>query len=198
MITTDLNNRELGRIARLHVKCLPGNILPMLGPAYLASFYQFTALSDLEEVLAYNDDDPLIKGVCVITSSAGTLFKRAIKGTFSKFLTAFAVKFLTSFRFQKICFLFLKDMLTGKAQTYDPQIAFIFVDPAYQGQGIGSHLLTEAEKVLADKGFNDIYVKTLSDPQNSAVSFYLKQGFAEHQSLNLAGNKYSILKKELA
>lgn len=194
MISTDLSNRELGKIARLHIKCLPDDILPMLGSAYLTAFYRFISTSDIEELAVFKDEDSVIKGVCIITKSSETLFKRAIKNTTSAFFAAFIKKLIISFAFQKTCFSVMREIRKNKV--FDPQIAFIFVDPASQGQQIGSQLILHADTYLVNQGFDCIYAKTLCDNNAKAIDFYLKNGFDHFEKIEFAGKNYYLLQKK--
>ena len=53
----------------------------------------------------------------------------------------------------------------------------LFVDPGYQGQGIGSRFLQMIEEDIKKRGLAGIFLQTDSD--KPSYNFYLKRGFNE-------------------
>ena len=59
-------------------------------------------------------------------------------------------------------------------------IYWLAVDPSFQGKGIGSVLITEAEHTMADRGCRSVFLDTSSkDAYKKARNFYRKQGYQE-------------------
>lgn len=61
------------------------------------------------------------------------------------------------------------------------QIEPLMVDPDKKGQGIGSALLQEAEKVAKEKGIHKLWLETGQDWK--AKDFYLKHGYTVRADL---------------
>jgi GNAT superfamily N-acetyltransferase len=61
------------------------------------------------------------------------------------------------------------------------QIEPLMVDPDKKGQGIGSDLLQEAEKIAKEKGIHKIWLETGEDWK--AKEFYLKHGYTVRADL---------------
>jgi GNAT superfamily N-acetyltransferase len=69
------------------------------------------------------------------------------------------------------------------------KLRFFIVDPAYQGQGIGNRLLSEAITFCKDRGYKRVYLSTVAG-LNAARHLYEKVGFRlsdEKNSSHLTG-----------
>jgi GNAT superfamily N-acetyltransferase len=57
-------------------------------------------------------------------------------------------------------------------------LAWFAVDPAYQGKGYGSRMLSEIEKLAVSMGYKKFFVETYDNPVfDKARSFYRARGF---------------------
>lgn len=192
-----LGESDLKRIACLHLESLPEDILPMLGKYYLRCFYRFMSRSDQEKIFLIRSNDSLIHAICVLTFSSDTLLKRSIIKTLPCFLFFFSLKIIISIEFRRIVFSILKDSCGTKIDGLDPQITFIFTDPASRGNKLGATLLKMVEDYLKSGRYKELYVKTLDHPENRAAEFYKNNGFGFMKKMAYAGRDYLILKKEL-
>jgi len=73
---------------------------------------------------------------------------------------------------------FLNDKIIGSgrghfAESKRAQIRWMAVDKEFQGKGIGSKLLKELEKILFNKGAEEIFLKA----RERAVNLYKRQGY---------------------
>lgn len=68
----------------------------------------------------------------------------------------------------------------------------LFVDPDFEGRGVGAALLRTAEDWLFAKGCNDISLTTGTDPQNRAHGFYEMHGW--HCTGDVQGDEVEYIK----
>ncbi len=66
-------------------------------------------------------------------------------------------------------------LLSGEKVNGALEIFSIFVDRKFRGKGLGTRLVSAAEKHCGDSGIKWIYVSTTLD--GTAIDFYLKSGF---------------------
>ncbi len=72
--------------------------------------------------------------------------------------------------------------IPGSAHSYD--LYWIVVDPALQGKGLGRRLLSESERIMAERGARRIYADTSSRPQYEPTrAFYLACGYRQEAFL---------------
>ncbi|WP_409293072.1 GNAT family N-acetyltransferase [Peribacillus sp. SCS-37] len=76
------------------------------------------------------------------------------------------------------------------------EVKYLFIEDEKRKSGLGRRLLSEAEKVAAEKGCTYIKLDTLSF---QAFDFYRKMGYQEYGRIENAGGKFShhYLKKDL-
>jgi ribosomal protein S18 acetylase RimI-like enzyme len=66
--------------------------------------------------------------------------------------------------------------------SYD--LYWIAVDPAWQRRRLGSRLLTETERLIAEHGGQRVYIETSGRPQyRSTRGFYLRHGYVQEAEL---------------
>ena len=189
-----LTNDELREIARLHLRALPGDILPQLGAWYLTFFYKYLGKSPFEKIIAARDENNQIKGACALSFSQSNLMRRVLKHTFLPLVLAGLKASCTSWAFLKTAFLVLAG---SPPKDSSANITYIFVDPDYASRGLGRQLLSEAEKEARQAGHRSLSVKTSSQGDNRALDFYKQNGFLERTSLVFAGRPYKILEKAI-
>jgi len=75
----------------------------------------------------------------------------------------------------------------------EAQIRSISIEPHWEGKGIGSIVLSELEKIVAEKGARRIIIHA----RNSAIKFYKKNGYKEVEpSYTLFGEiKHTLIEK---
>lgn len=62
-----LSKADIRRLADLYCQSLPGDILPMLGVAYVRCFYSAIARFKSEQVLVARDTENEIQAACIIS-----------------------------------------------------------------------------------------------------------------------------------
>lgn len=68
--------------------------------------------------------------------------------------------------------------LLGQVVVVDDWIVFLVVNPNYRGKGIGSELLTKAEKVIFDKGEKVANLHPQKEFQDKLIPWYEKMGYS--------------------
>ncbi len=69
-------------------------------------------------------------------------------------------------------------------------IGRVVVLPEYRGKGLGRRVVTEAEKWLAELGFNDIIIES----RDVAVGFYEKLGYKTEGGSVIHGDTFDCIK----
>jgi ribosomal protein S18 acetylase RimI-like enzyme len=77
--------------------------------------------------------------------------------------------------------------LTGKTYWQYLDIAFLWVDEKYRGEGYATKLMKAAEAEARERGCEHVFLDTLSF---QALGFYLKLGYAEFGRLPGFSGKY--------
>ena len=70
-----------------------------------------------------------------------------------------------------------KDAAFAMADADQGTVFAMFVRPAFEGCGLGRLLMDEAERWLFDRGWDEIWLLTGSEPNLRAVGFYLHRGW---------------------
>ena len=197
MIFKSGSGPELRRLASLHRASLPDDILPMLGEAYLTSFYRSILASSKELLFIERGDRNQIIGACLITFESASLFRRTVMATFPSLCIAFIGRFLFFKGLRQAVGAVLRPDPVQGSGSFDPQIAFLFVEQAARRRLVGASLVAEACDHLKQKGIAALYVKTRSEGPSSALAFYRSRGFNEQGTLSFADRSYLMLRKSL-
>ena len=72
-----------------------------------------------------------------------------------------------------------KNLLKGVVSIKDNEITKLYIDPQYQGKGLGRRLFTHAEAFIKAKGYEDMFAVTAT---LAAVPFYEKMGMVVSQT----------------
>ncbi|WP_336021793.1 GNAT family N-acetyltransferase [Halobellus salinisoli] len=68
----------------------------------------------------------------------------------------------------------------GQLTVERPEIAKLFVDPDYAGDGVGASLLAELERVAVERGVSELFL----DSSLNAANFYHRNGYTYGEMLN--------------
>ncbi|WP_416769019.1 GNAT family N-acetyltransferase [Pseudomonas sp. RHF3.3-3] len=69
------------------------------------------------------------------------------------------------------------------------EITVLALLPAYEGQGIGKHLLAMMTDTLRDQGFKRLFLACASDPSVRSYGFYRHLGWTSTGTLDEAGDE---------
>lgn len=160
-------------LAALHGAILPGSRLSLFGHAYLASCYRYFIRSPDELVFVAHADLGVVGGAFV-SLAPGSLSRRLIGRT--PLLWYLALRPLGRGARQ-----ILADLLqpaSAPAAPDQPELIAIFVAPKERGRGVGELICRAVERELIRRKFASYVVHTERDPDNRAIAFYRRLGFA--------------------
>jgi GNAT superfamily N-acetyltransferase len=192
-----LSQEDYSTIARIHRDSLEQDFPSSLGNGYLIHLYRFLDNSPMDEVIVQRTKDGHIVAGLVLSYNVGTIFGRVIKGTFFYFIYYGFIKFFSSTLFRNKLVKIIKRVLTGNNLANSPEIVYLFTDQAYRNQGLAAELVHEAEEFSRISGAKMCYVKTLADPKNMAILFYLKHGFHKYHEMDLDAGRFVFFKKSI-
>lgn len=184
--TRILERAWAGKIAALHAEALADDVLPALGSRFLRTYYDLVLESPSQTVAGVADGEELI-GFCQVS--------------WSPMRTSHVVLRRPS-ALLDIGLLALSDprrFLRGAAASRyrparleaGPEIAFIAVKPARQGEGVGRTLVAEANRLAARRGHVTLVTKTSNE---AAVELYRRQFSARvAESRRIGGITYHFL-----
>lgn len=186
-----LHERDIARLARMHVEALPESLVSLLGEAYARAFYRYCA-SSAEELLLVERDRGELAGACLVSLAPETLSRRLLTRTPLLLFAPLAVRRLP-----------LRAMLRGAAQPSEPppprapEILLIFTVPEARSQGLGARLLARCEQLLQSRGLHKLLVRTRDDPANRAIKFYERAQFNRIAARSKYGKRLVLLEKSL-
>jgi GNAT superfamily N-acetyltransferase len=182
------------RLAQLHRMTIPGAIVSLVGLRYSQAFYHFIAVSNKELLCVCRGEEHTILAASVITLDRKGFDRRLVMNT-SLLLWAAVRPWRLPLRH------LLRDLVSGKASTDNrcncAELVFLFTDPLYQGQGLGSRLIEVGEIALKDRNVNYYQVRTEDIPSNRALQFYQRHGFRSIATVKRYGIKFRVLEKHL-
>lgn len=188
-----LAGRDFPELGRMHMDALPESMVSRIGARYAASFYRYLARSPHEAVFFERDETgtgaPV--GACIVSQRPQDLSRRLLWHTP---LLPLALAALPRLLRRKGA---AAPAEAGVAQPEGPEVILIFVRPDRRSDGCGARLLARAEAWLAQAGATRLYVKTLADPGNRAIAFYLRSGFELLGSLRSNGKELKLFQKQL-
>jgi ribosomal protein S18 acetylase RimI-like enzyme len=190
-----MDARDLERVARLHVECLPRSLIGALGHGYVRSFYRYVARSEKEIVVIGRRDDGLPVAAAVLSLEPATLNRRLLVKT------QLALSMLESL--PRLFDLFVRPLFQHRGReeanvrSAAPQLILIFTSPAERGRGRGSALIREIEEHLRERGIVQYEVRTESEPSNPALEFYRRNGFDPEGTSVRFGTRFQIFTRSL-
>jgi len=191
--------RSLRReIAQLHRDALPGSLLNELGPSILEKYYSFITKSGNESLFLVVRDSQMI-GTCTLSYAPESLMARFFRQFPLHLGMAVMARSLHSPALRRAIFGLLNrgaDTLPASL-AHSPEVVQLFVKEAARSCGIGGELLHAAEAELRARGVPSYYVKTEAVQENRATSFYQRAGFQHCGGINLQGQNFLLLAKNL-
>ncbi len=185
---------DLARLATLHVQTLPRSLVSLLGKSYARAFYRFVARSRHELLCVSRDADGTVVAAAVLSLMPATLQRRLALHTSLLLWAALRPWRLPVVRL-------LREAIADEGDQHDdgrPELIIIFADPLHQGEGLGSKLIAVCEQALVEGGCRSYTTKTEADPDNRALGFYLRNGFAAVQRLEKGGLVFQAFQKILS
>lgn len=88
----------------------------------------------------------------------------------------------------------MKGKVVGATAVKVNEVAKLFVDPDYHGQGIGTMLFNSAQQFITEIGFKEMIVGVMA---RQAVSFYEKMGMSKYGEKELDAGAFSGCKVTL-
>ena len=150
-----LDRGSAGEIAALHAEALTDDILPALGPRFLTRYYTKALGSTAQTLIGVTDSSGLV-GFCQLSLSPMSV------GTVLRSDPSMVLPIL------KLALVDARTLINGISMVLSrpnevlgiPEIAFIVVRSTYRGRGIGSRMVTAANRVAARNGQSSVMTKT--------------------------------------
>ncbi len=151
---------QIDEIVDIHYKALPNDLLPMFGKYIMKEYYKNAIKLNDGFIIGALDNSNLI-GFVYLSEGKNNFFKLLNQRCILKLITK---SFKILFQKPIIVFSLLKSLFSGNEyDKYDSQIAYIAIDKAYQGMGIGSFLLKKVSTISINKKIHSCFTKTLSE-----------------------------------
>ncbi len=190
-----LGERDIARLARMHVDALPESMVSLFGEPYARAFYRYCA-SSAEELLLVERERGELSGACLVSLMPDTLSRRLLTRTPLLLFAPLAARRLPLRAM-------LQGMLRGAARPAEPstprapEILLIFTIPEARSQGLGARLLARCEQELLSRGLQQLLVRTRDDPANRAIKFYERAQFKRIAARSKHGKRLLLLEKSL-
>jgi GNAT superfamily N-acetyltransferase len=193
----ELSERDLWRLAELHVGSIEDSIPTLVGVPFAAEFYRFIAESPREWLLVDRIGEE-IAIACVVSDEPETVYARTVRHTWRALLRGAALAFFTNAGFRRFVWAFLRERLRGAAAPIPgPEIAYLFTAPEYRSRRLGRHLIERVDAWLESRGVDLYWVQTLDDPANRAIGFYERAGFRRTGHRRERGRDFVVFQKPL-
>jgi GNAT superfamily N-acetyltransferase len=157
-LSLESDTANAGKLASIHSKSLPNDILPHMGIVFLTKYYQFVLNNNQCVVLGIFLRNEII-GFCQISFVPISLLSILMKNSFFilaiiKLALIHPVMFLSGFieTFRQVFF---------KKGDY-PEVSFIAILPDHQKNGFGPVLLHHVNALLFSHGYSHVFTKTLN------------------------------------
>jgi GNAT superfamily N-acetyltransferase len=183
----------LRALATLHRLLLPDSVISRLGATYARSFYRYAARSSTEAVFAAIGNDGAVLGGAVLTLRPADLQRRLARSTV--LVPCLLVRPLGGIR---ILLASLRGSVELPVDRATPEVLAIFAAAQHQGRGVGAALLRGVEDFLRKRGLEAYYVRTEDRPENRAIPFYEREGFASIGRLEAHGLCFRVMLKRFA
>lgn len=193
MLAGRLSRSERDAFALMHQSVLPGSLIAALGPTYARRFYDFIDRSDSEFIFIHREAGEIVAG-CVLSTEPATLSKRLVRRTP---VLPFALLSVARIPWLRIAGSALSSRQAPDAAPC-PEVLLIFTKPSVQGRGVGGQLLREAERLVSERGFDRMQVKTLANPDNKALMFYERCGFERTGTVLSLGKRLALFSKSVS
>jgi len=187
------NVRDSFDVAKIHLKSLDQDFLPLLGLNFLNVFYK-CIFADSKIICFVIKKNIKVVGFVVGTENMSDFFQKIIKKNFFVFLPLVIKRiFQYPFIIRNIyeTFLYPKKDLGPEAE-----LVIIAIGKESRGKGLGYKLVKSLEKEFEKRGIKE-YKLTVTKRNISANQFYNKLGFEKLTEFNLYNKDWNILVKKL-
>jgi GNAT superfamily N-acetyltransferase len=193
----ELSERDLQRLAELHVASIEDSIPTLVGVRFAVEFYRFIESSPHEWLLVDRIGEE-IASACVVSDQPETVYARTVRHTWPVLLWCAARAFLVNPDFRRFAWAFLPEKLRGSVEPIPgPEIAYVFTAPEYRSRRLGRHLIERVDVWLGSRGVDLYWVKTIDETANRAISFYERNGFQRAGRRRERGRDFVVFQKAL-
>jgi GNAT superfamily N-acetyltransferase len=173
----ELSSNDVARIASLHVSSIDDSLPAMLGEAFARALYRFLERSK-QELVFVERVAAEVESVCVVSFEPGSLQARIARATFPLIAWRAVLAVLTQRAFRRLLRHIALEALAGVGHADKaPEITYVFTNRDLRGKRLGQRIVERVDSVLAARGYDRYFVKTLDEPSNRAVRFYSENGF---------------------
>lgn len=175
---------DISRVVLLHQRCLPGTRSSRIGKEYLQMLYTILVENpSLHLCLTVLEKKEIVGAITITLDIKKTqqlisrrLFPFGIPLLFSSLVTG---RISLQELWQQMQF---EQALNSQFSSPYQTILTMFVEETWRKSGVGTQLITEAEKKLQKKNIQEYYVDTLII-NKGAQNFYKKMGFSSIQEI---------------
>ena len=192
MVRTMLE-KDIKEVVRIHSESLPQDFLPSLGIDFLAKIFYPNTLNSPLGITFVKTIDGEVAGFLTLAYKSNLFLKNIILKNFYRTIIIFFKKmFLTPLFLRECLDIFFQVFLKEKEYKESPEIVVIAVKKNFRGMGVGQELVNYVKEHLKNKGFNKLFVKTLTS-NLSAIKLYEKTGGVMREEISRANKKYSVV-----
>jgi ribosomal protein S18 acetylase RimI-like enzyme len=193
----ELSERDLKRLAELHVASIEDSIPTLVGVPFAVEFYRFIAESPHEWLLVERVGEE-IAIACVVSDDPASVYARTVRRTWWTLLRCSLLAFFTNPGFRTFVWAFLREKLRGSVEPIPgPEIAYIFTGPEYRSRRLGRHLIDRVNAWLGSRGVDLYWVQTIAEVENRAIGFYERNGFQRAGLRRERGRDFVVFQKSL-
>ena len=191
-----LSQRDLERVAELHVAAIDDSLPGLLGATFATRFYRFVAASRSEWLFVERLDES-IESVCLLSFEPDSLYGRIFRSMLPWLVLPGLAAVATRPTFRTFLRCYVAELFTGGHAQPAPEITYVFTSADSQGRGLGRRLIERIEAWLIGRGVAVYHVKTIDNPENRALSFYDRAGFSRLGTLQERGRAFVAFRKTL-
>jgi GNAT superfamily N-acetyltransferase len=173
----ELSSNDVARIASLHVSSIDDSLPAMLGESFARALYRFLERSR-QELVFVERVAAQVESVCVVSFEPGSLQARIARAAFPLIVWRAVLAVLRQRAFRRMLRHIALEALAGVGHADKaPEITYVFTNRDLRGKRLGQRIVERVDTVLAARGYERYFVKTLDEPSNRAVRFYSENGF---------------------
>jgi len=186
--------KDIKEVVKIHSESLPQDFLPSLGIDFLAKIFYPNTLNSPFGITFVKTIDGEVAGFLTLAYKSNLFLKSIILKNFYRTIIIFFKKMFSTPLFLRECLDIFFQVFLKEKQEYKnlPEIVVIAVKKNFRGIGVGQELVNYVKEHLKNKGFNKLFVKTLTS-NLSAIKLYKKTEGEIREEIIRANKKYNVV-----